>query len=291
MTKEEITQMRESLSLTKKELASKLGITSMLLGRYESGSCRIPEHIIEKLNSLITPLSEEETTEAVSAEANEEEAAFTEAEEKNNETAATEAAEENVAALIKSVRESLSLSKSAFAKMIGVSASAAGNYEAGRNKPREEILEKIRGLIKKETDADPVDEEIAASPVEEEIETEDAADEEAAGVSAEEEMETEDAVAEEAAWPVEEKMETVDEAVEETDIAPVEVEKKSRKKQSASRRKKQTSIVIESMMGGSITAEEVLSRIPSDADTVYIKPGENAAYWVKGQENGSVKLW
>ena len=50
-------------------------------------------------------------------------------------------------------------------------------------------------------------------------------------------------------------------------------------------------IIIQSVLGGTITPEEILSRIPSDADAVYIKPEENKAYWVKGSKSGSVELW
>jgi hypothetical protein len=49
--------------------------------------------------------------------------------------------------------------------------------------------------------------------------------------------------------------------------------------------------IIESGMGGTITPEEILSRIPKDVDTVYVKPEDNKAYWVKGDETDSVDLW
>ena len=39
-------------------------------------------------------------------------------------------------------------------------------------------------------------------------------------------------------------------------------------------------------MGGVITTEEILKRIQTDADEVYVKPEENKAYWVKGEESG-----
>ena len=48
---------------------------------------------------------------------------------------------------------------------------------------------------------------------------------------------------------------------------------------------------IESLLGGTITAQEILKRIPSGADEVYVKPGENKAYWVKGEDSGNVTLW
>ena len=31
--------------------------------------------------------------------------------------------------------------------------------------------------------------------------------------------------------------------------------------------------------------------IPDGCDQVYIKPEENKAYWVKGDESGAVELW
>ena len=41
-------------------------------------------------------------------------------------------------------------------------------------------------------------------------------------------------------------------------------------------------------MDGTITPEEILSRIPKGADTVYVKPEDNKAYWVKGEETDSL---
>jgi hypothetical protein len=49
--------------------------------------------------------------------------------------------------------------------------------------------------------------------------------------------------------------------------------------------------MIQSQLGGMITPEEVLQRIPENCDAVYIKPEENKAYWVKGLESGCVNLW
>ena len=49
-------------------------------------------------------------------------------------------------------------------------------------------------------------------------------------------------------------------------------------------------VVIQSPMGGSITPEEVLAKT-GPVDSVYIRVDENKAYWVKGEETGSVDLW
>ena len=65
---------------------------------------------------------------------------------------------------------------------------------------------------------------------------------------------------------------------------------KDAKKKTAAK-KKETVLYIESLMGGTITAQEILKRIPSGADEVYVKPGENKAYWVKGKKTGEIDLW
>ena len=47
--------------------------------------------------------------------------------------------------------------------------------------------------------------------------------------------------------------------------------------------------VIESP-GVSITPDEILQKI-GEVDAVYIRVDENKAYWVKGEETGSIDLW
>ena len=53
MTPQELTKIRETLNLTKKDLASKLGTTAMLVGKYEKGSAPIPETIIKSVEVLM----------------------------------------------------------------------------------------------------------------------------------------------------------------------------------------------------------------------------------------------
>ena len=53
---------------------------------------------------------------------------------------------------------------------------------------------------------------------------------------------------------------------------------------------KTPTFTIESKMGGQITYDEIIRRVPKGAD-VYVKPEENKAYWVKGKKSGSVVLW
>lgn len=49
MTNAELTKIREDRKLSKKEFAALLGVTPMLLGRYEKGTCAIPESVAQKL--------------------------------------------------------------------------------------------------------------------------------------------------------------------------------------------------------------------------------------------------
>ena len=49
MTNVELIKIREEKNLSKKEFAVLLGVTPMLLGRYEKGTCAIPESVAQKL--------------------------------------------------------------------------------------------------------------------------------------------------------------------------------------------------------------------------------------------------
>ncbi len=48
--------------------------------------------------------------------------------------------------------------------------------------------------------------------------------------------------------------------------------------------------IIQSPLGGEITPEEILAKV-GKADTVYVRVDENKAYWVRGEETGSIDLW
>ena len=51
-------------------------------------------------------------------------------------------------------------------------------------------------------------------------------------------------------------------------------------------------IVIQSVMGGAITPEEIAAKVPKDAVSAYVKVEENKIYWVdKNSETGSVEIW
>ena len=49
-------------------------------------------------------------------------------------------------------------------------------------------------------------------------------------------------------------------------------------------------VIIQSPMGGEITPEAILKKV-GQVDTVYVRVDQTQAYWVKGEEYGSVDLW
>ena len=53
MKNTELTKIREEKKLTKGEFAKVLGISAMLLGKYEKGTCKIPDHIAQKVSDSL----------------------------------------------------------------------------------------------------------------------------------------------------------------------------------------------------------------------------------------------
>ena len=68
--------------------------------------------------------------------------------------------------------------------------------------------------------------------------------------------------------------------------AEAKVEKKAAKAKAA-----KVEIVVQSPMGGSITAEEIAAKVPAGCESVYVRVDKNKLYWVKGEESGSVDIW
>ena len=65
---------------------------------------------------------------------------------------------------------------------------------------------------------------------------------------------------------------------------------KAKAEKSAPAQSEKTEIIIQSPMGGTITPEEIIARIGA-AEKIYVRVDENKAYWVKGEETGSIDLW
>ena len=50
-------------------------------------------------------------------------------------------------------------------------------------------------------------------------------------------------------------------------------------------------IIIQSPMGGNISAEEIAAKIPDGAESVFVRVDHNKLYWIRGEETGSVDIW
>ena len=161
-----------------------------------------------------------------------------------------------------------------FAKSIGIGLSTLTGYEAGKRAPSEKALAAIKdvyGVDLNEKDT-PAAVEAApaapAAPVKEKKAKKPAAKEEKAAKAA----------------PAPKKGKISKAPAKKESKAPA---KASAKKATAT---KAAEIIIQSPMGGEITADEIMSRI-GDVDKVYIRIDQNAAYWVKGDESGAINLW
>ena len=75
-------------------------------------------------------------------------------------------------------------------------------------------------------------------------------------------------------------------AKETVKVVETKVEKKVSKTKAA-----KLEIIVQSPMGGNITAEEIAAKIPAGAESVFVRVDQNKLWWIKGEETGSVDIW
>ena len=72
------------------------------------------------------------------------------------------------------------------------------------------------------------------------------------------------------------------------DVADSVPEKKSVKKAADEK----TEIYIQSPLGGNITPEEVIAKVPEGTDSCYVRVDQNLIWWVRWDgKNGAVEIW
>ena len=169
---------------------------------------------------------------------------------------------------IKELRQMKGLTLAAFAESIGIGMSTLTGYEAGKRQPSEKALAAIKEVYGVDLANTPSPSGDAPAPDEKKARKPRGKKEAPAP----------------AVKKAEEKKSRKPRSKKEA--APAPVEEKVEKKTS----KQPAKIIIQSLMGGEITPEEILSRV-GDVDKVYIKVEENAAYWVKGDETGAINIW
>ncbi len=69
-----------------------------------------------------------------------------------------------------------------------------------------------------------------------------------------------------------------------------ETKKAEPKKATAKKAGVETEVIIQSPLGGVITPAEIVAKT-GPVEKVYVRVDENKAYWVSGEESGSVDLW
>ena len=210
---------------------------------------------------------------------------------------------------VKQIRENLKLTQKDFANLIGKSVASLKNYESGKTKPSKDVMVKIKELVEGVADAATVAEievkktvhkggrkakEVAEDPA---VKAEDAADvitanEIEAKKTVRKGSQKAKKVAEAAAKKANEVIEPVKEAAEPVVARAKDATKKvTRKEPKKAEAKATPEVTIEAQMGGQITVDDILKRVPEGVENVYIKPEENKAYWVKGDESGDINLW
>ena len=183
---------------------------------------------------------------------------------------------------IKELRLMKGLTQTEFAKAIGIGLSSLTGYEAGKREPGAKALAAIKevygvDLATASPVPAPTSAPVEAAPAEKKARKPRAKKEAVAPAPAEEKVEKK-------ARKPRAKKEAVAPAPAE-EKAEEKVEKKPEKKA-----KKTATIIIQSAMGGEITPEEILSRV-GDVDKVYVRPDQNAIYWVKGEKTGAINIW
>ncbi len=171
-----------------------------------------------------------------------------------------------MSATIKELRTDLKLSQAAFAKSIGISTASVVAYENGHTIPRKKVLDKIKEVYGAEISF---------------------ASDEAKGEkapSAEKPKRGKKKAANVKDVPAE-KTTKEKRGKKKADTEKAEKPKRTRKAKNTA-----PTIIIQSALGGAITVEEIVAKVGT-ADQVYVRVDENKAYWVRGEETGSVDLW
>ena len=220
---------------------------------------------------------------------------------------------------IKELREKNGLTISAFAKSLGISPTSASLYESGKQNPGKKTIAKICevygveegyllsapiGTAAKEDDG-AVEDTSADKAVEEkkrgrrpkkmDVVKEEKEPDITAILARVAEVGVRKAAAEVGvAWQTVNKWKKDAATTQTPPISSIQEEKegkKEEKKEEKNEQEKKAAIIIQSPMGGNITPEQILSKIPAGSDSVYVRVDENKLYWVKGDENGAVEIW
>lgn len=154
---------------------------------------------------------------------------------------------------IRELRKDRKLSQTEFAKSIGIGLSSIAAYEAGKRNPSPKVLEKIQEVYGV----------MPGSP------------------APAEQAEVKDATSGKKAAKATKKASA---GKEKTSTG------KSPRKSRSAKKASEPQIIIQSPLGGEITPFAIIAKV-GPVDKIYIRVDKNKAYWVKGNETGSIDLW
>lgn len=183
---------------------------------------------------------------------------------------------------IRTLRKEKDLSRAVFAAAIGVSAKTVANYETGKTNPPEAVIGKIRELYGLDLANEDGEEK---KPRRKAVKKTKEPTKEAKEIPA-----TESAEAKDVAAPVAEEKASGNVKKGKKPVKDKDGRAKTTRK---SRKSPEPSVSIQSIMGGTIRVDEIVSRVKEaapGAEEIYVKPEENKAYYT-GEEDGYVVLW
>ena len=199
---------------------------------------------------------------------------------------------------IKELREKEKLSQAKLAKALGVSPSLIGAIETGKKNVSDKLADKVKEVYNVTlVGSEPA--EIAANAavtqsMEEAVKQ---------AVEAHEKVEASvEKTADAVETAVKKAAPKAKKAVKDTAKAAKATVKKTAAKAKSGSKQAHAKVVekkadvpatvfIQSPLGGEITSAEILAKVGTDVDRVYVRVDQNKAYWVKGEETGSVALW
>ena len=189
---------------------------------------------------------------------------------------------------LKEFRQANKLSQQALADALGISVSSERQYEYGKREPSSAVLERLKAVYGVDLNApETKKDQVATAPAKEPAKKAHRK-KEAEVVTASEEQSAKKTPRKKEAAPAEKPRRARKKTALPTEAS---VDEGLKSAAEASLFEKKVDIVIQSPMGGEITAEEILAKLPLPVDKVYIRVDQNAAYWVKGDESGAVNLW
>ena len=190
---------------------------------------------------------------------------------------------------IKEFRISQKLSQVELATALGISVSSERAYEYGVRNPSVTFFARIKELF----GVDLATAEAAPAPAVEEAPAKKPRTRKKKETAAEAApAEPVPAVEEKAEKPAKRTRKKKDAEAAPAEPVPAVEEKVDEKpvKKPRARKKTTPTVIIQSIMGGEINVEQIIAKV-GEVDTIYVKPEENAAFWVRGEETGAVSLW